>query len=70
MVSKKRSSHAAVDFAGGLPTPVKSLSDLQFQYYQTQNAAVLAVKMSKNHTWEEFGSRLDFNYILKKKYFG
>jgi len=40
----------------------RSLSDLQSQYTEAQKAAGLAVKKSKEKSWEEFDCQLDSNY--------
>ena len=49
-----------------------SSSDLQSRYIEARKAATSAVKKSKEKSWEEFGSRLDFNYCIfrQTKYFG
>ena len=36
---------------------------MQSRYSEVRKAAVPAVKMSKERSWQEFGRRLDFNYI-------
>ena len=47
----------------------RSSSDLQSQYTEAQKAATLAVKKSKEKSWEEFGRRLDSNYFSANKVF-
>ena len=44
-------------------------SDLQSRYSEAQKAATLAVKKSKEKSWEEFGRQLDSNYFLANKVF-
>ena len=48
----------------------KSSSDLQSRYTEARKAATLAVKKSKEKSWEEFGRRLDSNYFSATKDFG
>ena len=47
----------------------KSFSDLQSRYSEVQKAAAQAVKISKEHSSEEFGCRLDPNYSSENKVF-
>ena len=47
----------------------RSSSDLQSRYTETRKAATLAVKKSKEKSWEEFGLRLDSNYFSANKVF-
>ena len=39
----------------------RSSSNFQFWYSAARKAAAQAVKMSKEHSWEDFGRRLDSN---------
>ena len=47
----------------------RSSSDLQFRYAEARKAATLAVKKSKEKSWEESGRRLDSNYFSANKMF-
>ena len=47
----------------------RSLSDLQSRYFKARKSTIQAVKTSKERSWEEFGSRLDFNYSLANEVF-
>ena len=47
----------------------RSSSDLQSRYAEARKAATLAVKKSKEKSWEEFGRRLDSNYFSANKVF-
>ena len=47
----------------------RSLSDLQYPYFEARKAAALVVKTSKERSWEEFFCRLDFNYSWANKVF-
>ena len=42
---------------------------MQSRYTEAQKAATLAVKKSKEKSWEEFGRRLDSNYFSANKVF-
>ena len=44
-------------------------SDLQSRYSEARKVAAQAVKKSKEHCWEEFGRRLDSNYLSANKVF-
>ena len=48
----------------------RSSSDLQSWRTEARKAATLAVKKSKQKSREEFGRRLDHNYISANKVFG
>ena len=47
----------------------RSSSDLQSRYTEARKAATLAVKKSKEKSWEEFGRRLDSNNFSANKVF-
>ena len=47
----------------------RSSSDLLYRYTEARKAATLAVKKSKEKSWEEFGRRLDSNYFSANKVF-
>ena len=42
---------------------------MQFRYTEARKAATSSAKKSKEKSWEEFGRRLDSNYILANKVF-
>ena len=46
-----------------------SSSDSQSRYTEARKVATLAVKKSKEKSWEKFGRRLDSNYFLANKVF-
>ena len=47
----------------------RSSSDLQSRYNEARKVATLAVKKSKEKSWEEFGRWLDANYFSANKVF-
>ena len=47
----------------------RSSSDLQSRYTEARKAATSAVKKFKEKSWEEFGRRLDSNYLSANKVF-
>ena len=47
----------------------RSSSNLQSRYTEARKAATLAIKKSKEKSWEEFGRRLDSNYFSANKVF-
>ena len=47
----------------------RSSSDLQSRYTEARKAETLAVKKSKEKSWQEFGRRLDSNYFSANKVF-
>ena len=47
----------------------RSSPELQLRYSEACKAATLAVKRSKERSWEEFGRRLDDNYTSANKVF-
>jgi len=47
-----------------------SSSDFQSRYTEARKAAALAVKISEEKSWDEFGRRLNSNYSAVTKYFG